>query len=429
MQGFGFAAPTTSPFGDYFSTGQAQRAQTGHSLIERVTNIGQDQKVVAKARELGKVVQFVSWEDTARTKGSAFGPNISDFTLGAKMNRLDQYDKDFCAVMPVMRNSNFADLSMDLDYYRFPLLVGNETGKTLTPLDLKTYLEHLPSYTDASSDTGSLWLARDEKILTSTQACFLPIKDGKVAFTGKLYNYQYDEKDPAVLVILASAAGTSAQVITKYNQELFFNKNGLAAEFLAERLSQFRAAEAKQTGQEMRTGAITDDEKEKNVILMFQVPLKQVKPKAQTFGFGGMVQCMSMSSNAESCAFYSNSSDEDEDMGMEDAIVSIGNTHGPFEGIGDRKLIRDERFPIRCTIQYYKVTDTSDLANDVIESVAQQLNKTYDVTPANQKGSLVLNPTVYDQPPNGVPIQPRITEPTLPTPAKTVYGGFSIGAL
>lgn len=434
------------------------------TMVEQVASITSNQRLQALAAEHKKVIQKVAWEDTARNKNSSWGPNICDFTLCAKLDRDGKPTKANGISMPLLRNPNFADQTLDQDYRSFPLLVGNQTTSTLTPTTIRDYLENFTTYTDSNKETKSLWLERDEKILTSTQACFLPLgKDGRVAFNGKLFNYQFDKEDPAILVVLASASGTSAQVITSYNQELYFNDKGQAADFLAERLTQFREEEAKRTGQAVRTGAMNQDERSKNVIFMFQVPLKQTKPKkhGQGFGYGGSVQCMSIgqplnayfgddddcieegfeacsdSSGLECCAMSLSSNSRRPDQGdrhssasrrqtrgMEDAIVSTSETHGPFAGIGGRTLIRDERFPIRCTVQYYKVTDTDEIDAETIAGVARQLDKAYDTVGAELKGSLVGTRSADSQEKTT-----RITEPDLqPKQMQPNYGTFNVAA-
>lgn len=74
----------------------------------------------------------------------------------------------------------------------------------------------------------------------------------------------------------------------------------------------------------------------------------------------------------------------------------------------------DARCPIRCTIQYYRVTDTSDIPDDVIGEMSQQIWKLYEEAPLNQKGSLVVNP------PSG-----RLTEPILHPKPVVSYPFFS----
>jgi len=66
----------------------------------------------------------VSWEDTARTKGSAWGPNIIDMKLNHIIGSSG-------VAMPVIRKNNFADMDID----KFTCHVGNRVeGAALVSL-------------------------------------------------------------------------------------------------------------------------------------------------------------------------------------------------------------------------------------------------------------------------------------------------------
>jgi hypothetical protein len=64
---------------------------------------------------------------------------------------------------------------------------------------------------------------------------------------------------------------------------------------------------------------------------------------------------------------------------------------GPYKGTNNKTLTRDNRFPIRCTLQYYYLTDTLDLTEPFVKSINEQLKKFY----ANSKNesSLVMGDT------------------------------------
>ena len=77
----------------------------------------------------------VTWEDTARNKGSCWGPNISDMTLVVKNGE---------QLMPILRKPNFSDVTDDVPIDTFKLLVGNESK--LSPskvITLKEYLQNI----------------------------------------------------------------------------------------------------------------------------------------------------------------------------------------------------------------------------------------------------------------------------------------------
>lgn len=104
-----------------------------------------------------------------------------------------------------------------------------------------------------------MFLDRDTSILTSAQFCVLPLYDASVEFNPRIFNYQSEDQgmwlcrhhttktnglllDPAVLVVVATAQGTSAQVVSgEYpGQKLFFNVGGRAADLVATRLEDDR---------------------------------------------------------------------------------------------------------------------------------------------------------------------------------------------
>ena len=138
--------------------------------------------------------------------------------------------------MPVIRQPNFSDKTTDISIDQIFLMVGNEKGADLNKISLKEYLNAFASYVDKGSVKGNLYCERDEKIIQSVQACFLPAEEGEeVAFNVALFNYQSYAGNPAVLVLVASAQGTSAQIIDEgYGQKLSFNKNGQSCDFVLE---------------------------------------------------------------------------------------------------------------------------------------------------------------------------------------------------
>ena len=59
----------------------------------------------------------MTWEDTGRSKGSCWGPNISDMTLAIT----EDYN-----LMPVIRRDNFSDETCDVKIENFKVNIGNE---------------------------------------------------------------------------------------------------------------------------------------------------------------------------------------------------------------------------------------------------------------------------------------------------------------
>ena len=83
---------------------------------------------------------------------------------------------------------------------------------------------------------------KDSHVIMSSQTCFLPIEQRKeTKFNVALYNYQSQQENPAVLVIVSTSKGSSVQIIDgTTTQYLVFNNNGIMADFVAERVSDDR---------------------------------------------------------------------------------------------------------------------------------------------------------------------------------------------
>ena len=356
------------------------------------------------ASKYGVSISTVAWEDTGRTKGSCFGPNISDMTLCASSRN-----------MPIIRKPNFSDLTSDQDISSFNVNVGNEKGLDIKQIPLKEYLENITKYTDIKIErNSSIITTRDTQILTSAQACILPLKDGAVEFAVKLFNYQ-SQREPAVLVIIASSQGTSAHYVLGRDNTLDFNKNSLKAKFLAERLRDDRAKRGVPLD-----GPMSDDEKIRNALMIFQIPLKYTGPSRG--GFFGMAEeaggaGFSLNNLVEKSYSLSDTSDcmpqstkyykstqktsswfgsvpagaaaacSPPPRGMDHGILSTSEGTGKYNSLSNFTVERDGRMPIRCTIQYYHVTDDSTVSEEDMKTIASE------VVRHNPISSLVIDKT------------------------------------
>lgn len=371
---------------------------------ELVSNIISCKETQDLLHAYGLNAHAVTWEDTARTKNSCFGPNISDMSLIVK---------DGNKLMPVIRKPNFSDLTTDTPIDSFNLRVGNEKdGAESKIISLKEYLSSLHSYCPDQVDSTTLYNERDTVVLTSTQCCVLPVKKGeKTEFAVQLFNYQSYNDNPAVLVVLVSKDGTSTQIIERSNQKLLFNDKGDARYFTVERLEDVRQRQGIEKVRVDSYKEMKDSEKRENSILMIQIPLEH---KAQT-------RYLAMACSANSCWSSDSESmcmarDRDRDreprkkkgVGMDMAQIGLGSKDGKFIGTKGLKLVRDTRFPIRCTVQYYRVTDENYISEKDITDIADQLTQ-------SKMSSLVLSDTK------------RTTEPNLKTPQQQddPYGKLS----
>jgi hypothetical protein len=356
----------------------------------------------------GLQVLNLTWEDTGRYKNSAVGPNISDMTIQVQQKdpKTGQYS---LTCMPVVRFPNFEDKTADITTDQFFLLTGNEKGKDLKRVCLEEFLANIRKYlTKPDSWKGDrmfLHASRDEHVLVSAQACFLPVpKEGVAEFNPVLFNYQSVEGDPAVLTILATREGTSVTVIDNkrdgfqangvWGQRLFFNHNGERASLTGRRLSDFQAdigekpEDPKTPEAAGQTGL--------NMVLLIQVPLKQKNPMK----FGGGVLFDSLTECAK-CDAPSRRSD------VEAAVIGHGKVEGPFTEIAGLDIERDPKFPVRVTVQFYKATSNGVVSDKDMKEIAEEINKVY--SKGDFVGSLVTQgetgrPTEYDgdkvQPPD-----------------------------
>ena len=361
-------------------------------VIAKTTAMVRDDAVQGLAQKNGLQVLDVTWEDTARFDNSAVGPNISDMTIQVqhKIAGGDEYE---LSCMPVIRYPNFSDLSGDISPDEFFLLVGNEKKQPLEKITLRELLGNLRAYlTDSSSwkgdGTSLLVDERDSHVLVSAQACFLPIpKDGLAEFNPVLFNYQSRAGDPAVLTILATREGTSVTVIDNerdgfdaggtWGQRLFFNQNGERAGLTGQRKSDFLAEESDEATGESAESPSSEDREGLNLVLLIQVPLKQKEPMRfddpvpfDGAGDTGVMPCYSVASD------------------VEEAVIGHGKVEGPFTEIDGLEIERDDQYPIRVTVQFYKATSNGVVSEQDMADIAEQINKVYKQ--ADYVGSLVV---------------------------------------
>ncbi len=270
---------------------------------------------------------------------------------------------------------------------KIPLVVGNEiAGGNLYTVTLKEYLENFRLYMHNppswKGSQTSLWAQqRDSHVIMSSQACFLPVpQGGEAKFNVSIYNYQSSKNHPAVLAIVATAyvhpfnnnplffahcrcvllrvltlcsficsQGTSAQVVEGEGyrgQKLYFNKNGQRASFIGERLSDNR----RQRGVAVE-GEMTREEKQQNMIMIIQVPLKQTRPTRFTFDECDMLCAPPFAKSCFMPAGGVSLQRCQERADVEDAIIRVGEGEGEFNEVGGLEIARDPDFPVRVTLQ------------------------------------------------------------------------------
>jgi hypothetical protein len=332
-----------------------------------------DPKATALANQHGMRIMDVTWEDNGRTKGSSWGPCISDMTLQVETQRL-----------PVIRQPNFEDTTWDVPMEAIPLVVGNEKGGNLHTTTLQDYLKNFRQYLHkpsgwAGSNNSLLAPERDSHVIMSAQACFLPIPQGdETTFNVAIYNYQSTASDPAVLAIVASSRGTSAQVLGAENK-LYFNNNGQKCPFVGQRLSDNR----KETGKvDVPSDApMSEEEKQQNMLLIIQVPLKKKQPLMRGGSWGMPPPCPPASGAPPRRVLPTSN--------VENAVIKVGKSEGEFEEIKGLEIERDPQFPVRVTVQFYKATDNGVMNEENMKEITQQIESSKKF--ADHVGSLVVD--------------------------------------
>lgn len=339
------------------------------------------------AADYGLQILNVTWEDTGRFKDSAVGPNISDVTIQVQYPAEKAGVTDL-ALMPVIRFPNFSDVTADVRPEDFYLLVGNEKGKPLTKITLREFLENIrPHLTNPDSWSGAgvslLAPERDSHVLVSAQACFLPVPAKDIAeFNPVIFNYQTRAGDPAVLTILATREGTSVTVVDNerdgfssggsWGQRLFFNQTGERASLTGQRRSDFVS---EGNAHDSADGSVLD-RAGLNMVLLIQVPLKQKAPEPTDADFtdSGVLYCLAGAASGGS--------------DVEDAVIGHGKVEGPYTEIDGLEIERDDRFPVRVTVQFYKATSNGIVSPQDMAEIAATIQRVY--READYVGSLVV---------------------------------------
>lgn len=392
------------------------------AAIDRVVAMPNDRELGDRVRKLGLNVVNVMWEDTARTPGSAWGANITDMTLQVR----DPSRRAHKHLLPVIRYPNFTDKTGDVPFDQVKIKVGNEKGETLQVVTLREYLTNLSNYVSDRrtyhADNRSLVTDKDTHVLVSAQACSLPIpQQGKCSFNPVLFNYQSRSDSPAVLAILISTEGTSATIIdnnhdkANWGQNIYFNNSGQKTTLTGERLSDFKENQAQAIAQSQ--GVSLEEARSQvtvaqdiNMVMVVQVPLKH---KPIEFGFGGFGDMDFMLSAPAPCAAPTAGAGMVRRLksDVEDAAIGHGEDEGEHLELGGHKLERDDRFPIRVTVQFYKATSNGIVDDEDLENVRQCIEAAY--SSADYIGSLVVG--TLEQGSLGMG-EPRPTQPA-PLPA------------
>jgi hypothetical protein len=368
-------------------------------VIAKVVAMPQDAQLVARAAARGLGVMNVMWEDTGRFEGSSVGPNISDLTLQVRERVGEQVRT---SMLPVIRYPNFTDTTADVKADRLWVRVGNQRAKAgLKAIRLTEVLSNLKEYLSEPSSlkgTGNLLARRDSHFLVSAQHVFVPLpKTGKAEFNPVLFNYQSYPGNPAVLTLLVTREGTSVRVIENlpgdqtfqgWGQQLFFNHEGQRTTFTAERKSAVANRIAAGQGTATDEGALDEGA---DMMMLVQVPLKQKAPPRRNFlSFDESLAPSAASEGKKSKAEESRGGSD-----VEQAVLGHGDAEGPHGECGGQTLERDERFPVRVTVQFYKATSNGVVSDTDLADVERSIKRVY--ADGDFVGSLVVPTSQQDR--------------------------------
>jgi hypothetical protein len=73
---------------------------------------------------------------------------------------------------------------------------------------------------------------------------------------------------------------------------------------------------------------------------------------------------------------------------MEDAVIGHGDDEGEHLELGGHKLERDERFPVRVTVQFYKATSNGIIDDKDLANISRCIEAAYESS--DYIGSLVV---------------------------------------
>ena len=172
-----------------------------------------------------------------------------------------------------------------------------------------------------------------------------------------------------------------------WGQRLFFNQNGQRASLTGERLSDFQAKQDEP--QPTQDVSVTAGEQQGlNMVLLIQVPLIHQEPTYTALDDVYLY--------AQAAPATRSSADR-----LETAVIGHGELEGPFTEVDGLPVKRDERFPVRVTVQFYQATATGQVELGQLQEIKSQLDKVY--SDGDYVGSLVVGgsterPTEHDGP-------------------------------
>ena len=209
-------------------------------------------------------------------------------------------------------------------------------------------------------------------------------------------------------------------------QQLFFNNHGQKTTFTAERKSDVKARIDAGQATAQDAGALDDGAE---MVLIIQVPLKHKVPEyrgglgasGSGVGGGGMADgMMAMEMAVPSEAPTQKSAPRRAVSDVENAVIGHGEDLGPIAEGKKMKLERDERFPVRVTVQFYKATSNGVISDADLTMVKDQIDKVY--AKGDYVGSLVVPEGARHRPTDwhlGKTPLASSSSPSTPSPSPT----------
>jgi len=369
-------------------------------------------------KSYGLSVHEVGWDDCGRDFMSSTGSNITDSTLVVDGMKV-----------PIIRYGNFKDMVCYKSLKEFKVVVGNEREERMKhEIPLEDYLGDMESYTTAArpeKDAVSFLVDRDEdkaeepcledqEVIVSCQACLIPCKKGeKMHFKVNLKNYQSTAKQPAVLCIVATEAGTSAQLLHGKDQTVGFNAEGFHAPFEFQRSSDFKA-ELKEDDPNITMEEVDAKMEACHSIKIIQVPLKHSSPRFGSYSYSCIPETSFMGESSFGAGpSFGISIRAKGGCTAESGVVRTGKkTDKPFVEFGEFSTVRrDDNLPIRITILHYYGYDNEDMfestaAKQLVKQIHEDVSRYVGNPKEKDVGSTVTDPDFHQKKTkNKVPFQ------------------------
>jgi hypothetical protein len=128
--------------------------------------------------------------------------------------------------------------------------------------------------------------------------------------------------------------------------------------------------------------------------MLIQIPLKHTEPTFHGSNNEAMaMDGVTLGASAGSGGAPSARRESDVDT----AVLGTGPTQGPYTELDGLTIERDDRFPVRVTVQFYQATATGVASQADVDRMAKQLDRVYAA--GDYVGSLVVpGPTDRQRP-------------------------------